>query len=68
MNKSIDLSRIRSALKGKDLVGFNVAGDTAASVLRTVQVSNPQGGRAKASALRIGIKKSGATKVGLTKT
>jgi hypothetical protein len=69
MTTTIDLGRLRSALKGKELVGFNVAGYTAESAraLPNVQPVNPEGGRPKAGALRIGIKKSGVTKMGFVR-
>jgi hypothetical protein len=69
MTTTIDLGSLRSALKGKELVGFNVSGYTAESAraLPNVQLVNPEGGRPKAGALRIGIKKSGVTKLGFVR-
>jgi hypothetical protein len=54
MNKSVDLKRIRSALRGKQLVGFKPG-------------PNSKAGRSKAGAGKIGAGKTGVTKQGPSK-
>ena len=55
MNKSVDLARIRSALRGKQLVGFEPGPSSKA-------------GRSKAGNGKVGAGKTGVTKQGLSKS
>jgi hypothetical protein len=56
MNKPIDFSRIRLALKGKQLVGFKFVRSTGAKI-----------GAVKSGLVKSGLVKSGLSKVGLAK-
>jgi len=55
MNKSVDLKRIRSVLRGKQLVGFKPGPSSKA-------------GRSKAGAGKVGAGKQGRSKIGQGKS
>jgi hypothetical protein len=64
MNKSVDLARIRSALKNKHLVGFKPTRAPSAADIAGAR----KGEGSKVGQPKIGQSKVGATKSGLIKT
>jgi hypothetical protein len=66
MKKSIDLARVRLALKGKDLVGFDFCG-IAPRAAPPAQQTGRQSEEPKTSAVKIGGRKTGLNKLGFIK-
>jgi hypothetical protein len=64
MNKSVDLAQIRSALEGRQLLGFKL--DPIKGLVLSADKSSKTG-RSKAGGVKVGAVKFGFTKQGITK-
>jgi hypothetical protein len=64
MNKSVELTRIRNALEGRQLLGFK-PGPTKGSRLSAEKSS--KAGRSKTGGVKVGAVKFGLAKRGITK-
>ena len=65
MNKPVDLARIRSDLRGKQLLGYKLG--PVKGQVRSADKSSKTG-RSKAGTVKVGAVKFGVTKQGITKT
>jgi hypothetical protein len=69
MNKSVDLARIRSTLKGKKLLGYR-QGPMDGMLLSRDKLSKagpPESGGVRVGAVKVGVRKVGILKVGVIK-